>query len=146
MAKKRIVANTVNNGWVAPKVRKKRKPMTEEQRQAATERLVKARAARTPAKNESICSSVLNKGDDHFLSAKKVKEWIKTQKSLASSYKAEIRRDVKGSHSKYANCVAYVRHMQHYLKHGDWVDDYYGEYAEKRIKWKTIHPSATTIM
>ena len=34
MAKKRIVASTVNNGWVAPKVRKKRKPMTEEQKKA----------------------------------------------------------------------------------------------------------------
>ena len=146
MARKKIVSSTVNNGWVAPKVRKKRKPMTEEQRQAATERLAKARAARAPAKNESICSSVLNKGDDHFLSAKKVKEWIKTQKSLASSYRAEARRDVKGSHSKYYNSVAYVRHMQHYLKHGDWIDDCYGEYAEKRIKWKTIHPSKTTVM
>ena len=141
MAKKRIVASTVNNGWVAPKVRKKRKPMTPEQREAATERLAKARAAKAPAKNESICSCVLEKGDDYFLSAKKVKMWIKTQKSLAASHKAEMRRDVKGSYSKYHNCVGYIRHMQHYLKHGDWINDYYGEYEEKRIKWKTIHPA-----
>ena len=146
MAKKRIVASTVNNGWVAPKVRKKRKPMTPEQREAATERLAKARAAKAPAKNESICSCVLEKGDDYFLSAKKVKMWIKTQKSLAASHKVEMRRDVKGSYSKYHNCIGYIRHMQHYLKHGDWINDYYGEYEEKRIKWKTIHPSATTAM
>ena len=146
MAKKRIVVSTVNNGWVAPKVRKKRKPMTPEQREAAAERLAKARAAKAPAKNDSVCSYVLDKGDEHPLSAKKVKSWIKTQKSLASSHKAEMRRDIKGSHSKYYNCVAYVRNMQHYLKHGDWVDDYYGEYAEKRVQWKTIHPSATTVM
>ena len=143
MARKKIVAGTANNGWVAPKVRKKRKPMTPEQRVAASERLAKARAARTPAKNESICQSVIDKGDEHPLSAKKVKEWIKTQKSLSSSYKSEVRRDVKGSHSNYANCVAYVRSMQHYLKHGDWVDDCYGEYAEKRVQWKTISPAQT---
>ena len=51
MVRKKIVASTENNSWVAPKVRKKRKPMTEEQRIAASERLEKARAARTPAKN-----------------------------------------------------------------------------------------------
>ena len=143
MARKKIIASTENNSWVAPKVRKKRKPMTEEQRVAAAERLETARAARAPAKNESICQSVIDKGDDHPLSAKKIREWIKTQKSLSSAYKAEVRKDVKGSHSKYANCVAYVRNMQHYLKHGDWVDDYYGEYAEKRVQWKTISPAQT---
>ena len=143
MSRKKITAKTANDGWVAPKVRKKRKPMTPEQREAAVERLAKARAARAPAKNESICQSVINKGDEHPLSAKKIKEWIKTQKDLSNSYKAEMRKDVKGSHSKHANCVAYVRNMQHYLKHGDWVDDFYGEYAEKRVQWKTIHPSLT---
>ena len=146
MAGKKIVASTENNSWVAPKVRKKRKPMTEEQRQAATERLAKARAAKAPAKNDSISSVVLERGDDHPLSAKKVKVWIKTQKSLASAHKNEMRKDIKGSHSKYYNCMGYIRHMQHYLKHGDWITDYYGEYEEKRVKWKTISPSATTVM
>ena len=119
MPRKKIVASTDNTGWVAPKVRKKRKPMTPEQREAAVQRLVKARAAKAPAKNESICQSVLDKGDEHPLSAKKVKSWIKTQKDLAKSYKVEMRKDVKGSVSKHANCIAYIRHMQHYLKHGD---------------------------
>ena len=139
MSKKKILATTDNSGWVAPKPRKKRKPMTEEQRIAASERLVKARAARAPAKNESICQSVIDKGDEHPLSVKKVKSWIKTQKDLSNSYKTQVRKDVKGSHSKYANCIAYIRNMQYYLKHGDWVDDFFGEYAEKRVQWKTIH-------
>jgi len=141
MARKKIIASTENNGWVAPKVRKKRKPMTEDQRAAAAERLESARAARAPAKNESICQSVLDRGDEHPLSAKKVKTWIKTQKSLAATYRSEVRRDVKGSHTKLADSVGYVRHMQHYLKHGDWINDYYGEYEEKRVQWKTTHPA-----
>ena len=42
---KRIKAKTDNSGWVEPKkrVRKKRKPMTDEQKAAAAERLEKAR-------------------------------------------------------------------------------------------------------
>jgi hypothetical protein len=115
--------------------------MTEEQRIAAAERLENARAARAPAKNESICQSVLDRGNEHPLSAKKIKTWIKTQKSLASTYRSEVRRDVKGSHSKLAESMGYVRNMQHYLKHGDWCDEFYGEYAEKRVMWKTIHPA-----
>jgi RNA:NAD 2'-phosphotransferase (TPT1/KptA family) len=47
--KKKIEATTDNSGWVEPKrkkVRKARKPMTEEQKQAAVARLEKARAKR----------------------------------------------------------------------------------------------------
>ena len=146
MTKKRIVAKTtVNDGWVQPKVRKKRKPMTEEQRTAASERLAIARAAKAPAKNLNICSEVINLPDEHMLSAKQVKDWIKTQKELISSYRQEVRRDVKGSIARLANSEAYVRHLQHYLKWGDYCDDFYGEHQEKRVQWQTIRPSATTV-
>ena len=60
----------VNDGWKQPK---KRKPMTEAQKKIASENLAKARAAKAPAKNESIHSTVLEKGDDYYLSAKNVK-------------------------------------------------------------------------
>ena len=39
MSRKKIVASTVNDGWVQPKPKKKRKPMTPEQKVAAAERL-----------------------------------------------------------------------------------------------------------
>ena len=45
MARKKIIASTNNNGWVTPKSRKRRKPMTAAQRVAAAERLEKARAS-----------------------------------------------------------------------------------------------------
>ena len=70
----------VNDGWKQPK---KRKPMTEEQKKAACERLAKA---------------------------------------------------------KLADCEGYIRHLQYYLRHGDYCDDRYGAFQEKRIKWKTIVP------
>jgi len=28
--------------------------------------------------------------------------------------------------------------MQSYLKHGDWVSNFYGEYQDKKIKWKNV--------
>ena len=61
MTKNIKARTTINEGWKAPK---KRKPMTPEQRVAAAERLEKARAAKAPAKNETIHSSVLSRSDD----------------------------------------------------------------------------------
>ena len=54
MTKKKIIARTINDGWVAPKTKKKRKPMTEEQKVAAAERLEKAnfQAMRDAAVNQ----------------------------------------------------------------------------------------------
>ena len=127
----------VNDGWKQPK---KRKPMTEEQKKAACERLAKARAAKPPAKKSSIHPSVLAKGDEHFLSAKNVQSWIKIQKEQLSEYRASVRRDIKGAKAKLADCECYFRHLQYYLRHGDYCDDRYGAYQEKRIKWQTIVP------
>ena len=128
---------SVNDGWKQPK---KRKPMTEEQKKAACERLAKARAAKPPAKKSSIHPTVLAKGDEHFLSAKNVQSWIKNQKEQLAEYRASVRRDIKGAKAKLADCEGYIRHLQYYLRHGDYCDDRYGAYQEKRIKWQTITP------
>ena len=127
----------VNDGWKQPK---KRKPMTPEQKIAAAERLKKARAAKAPAKKSSIHPTVLAKGDEHFLSAKNVQSWIKSQKEQLSEYRASVRRDIKGAKAKLADCEGYIRHLQYYLRHGDYCDDMYVAYQEKRIKCQTIVP------
>jgi hypothetical protein len=127
----------VNDGWKQPK---KRKPMTPEQKAAAIERLKKARAAKTPAKKSSIHPTVLAKEDEHFLSAKNVQSWIKNQKEQLTEYRASARRDVKGAAAQVSNCEGYIRHLQYYLRHGDYCDDRYGAFQEKRIKWQTIVP------
>ena len=90
MAKK-ITAKTQNDKWEEPvkKVRKRRKPMTEEQRVAAAERLAIAREERfkkTPPKYKNIHPSVLAKPEDHTFSLKNVRQWIKTQKGLLQKY------------------------------------------------------------
>ena len=82
MTKRGLAKTTVNDGWKQPK---KRKPMTEAQRKIASENLAKARAAKAPAKNESIHFSVLVKDENDIFSAKNVKSWIKTLIELLST-------------------------------------------------------------
>ena len=103
MAKrKRIVAETDNSEWQAPKKRRKpRKRMSEEQRVAAAARLEKAREKRKAKDPDygmsGIHESLRNLPNDHPLHPNKVKQWIKSQKDLASSARSDVRRKVKGA-------------------------------------------------
>ena len=142
MAKRKIVVETDNSTWQAPKTRKTRKPMTEEQRAAAAKRLEKARAKRAeknPNYGQSgIHPTLQDLPDDHHCSPKKVKVWIKTQKGLASAERAGVKLGIKGAYARQCTHEAYVRSMVKYLRDGDWTDNFYGEHQEKRIKWKCI--------
>ena len=138
MARK-VKASTDNSGWVEPKrkkVRKPRKPMTEKQKQAAAARLEKAREARA-AKNpdygqSGIHASLRDLPEDHRAHPKKVKQWIKTQKELAASERRAVKQGVKGAYSRQCTHEAYVRNLVKYLRDGDYVDDFYGEYMEHK--------------
>ena len=138
---RKIKSKTDNSGWVDPakkrKVRKKRKPMSAEQKQAAAERLEKARQARA-AKNPNygqsgIHESLRDLSDDAPINPKKVKQWIKTQKELASMERRNEKAGVKGATARKLLHEGYVRNMQRYLRDGDWVDLFYGEHQEKRM-------------
>jgi hypothetical protein len=118
-------------------VAKKRK-LTEEQKEELRERLARARAAKGEPEYKSIHPSVLELDEDHPLSMKNCKQYIKTQKSLMVKYKAEMRNDIKGAKAKYTQCEYYIRNIQTYLKTGTWVDLFYGEFQEKLMGWKTI--------
>ena len=118
--------------------------MTEEQKIAASERLRVAREKRlreNPPKYANIHPTVLEKEDEHPFSRKKVVQWIKTQKSLLASERGNVRRKVKGAEAKVADHTAYIRHCEWYLRHGDWIDNRYGEYQEKKTKWVTVVPA-----
>ena len=145
MAKK-ITAKTQNDGWEEPvkkKVRKRRKPMSDEQRVAAAERLAVAREkrfAKNPPKYKNVHPSVLAKPDDDTFSLKNVRQWIKTQKELLKKHKSDARmkQPVKGSIAKATSTEGYIRHCEAYLANGDWIDDFYGEFQESRVVWQRI--------
>ena len=135
-----IRVETDNSTWKEPKKRKKRKPMTEEQRQASAKRLEKARAIRAKKNpNYGLTGghpSLRNLSEDHPAHPNKVKKWIKTQKELASTERAAVRQKVKGSIAKLASHDGYIRAMNRYLRDGDWTDMFYGEYQEKKVTYR----------
>ena len=141
--KRRITVKTDNSDWKSPKkVRKPRKPMSEKQRSAASKRLEKAREARAK-KNPNygmsgVHESLQNLPDDHELSAVKVKSWIKAQNDLAKSERAAVRQKVKGAEARLASHEGYIRNMQKYLRDGDWVDMFYGEHGDKKIRPRCV--------
>ena len=141
---RKVKASTDNSGWVEPKkkVRMRRKPMTEEQRRAASARLEKAREARA-AKNpdygqSGIHPTLRNLADDHPAHPKKVRQWIKTQKELAASERKSVKQGVKGAYSKQCIHEGYIRNLVKYLRDGDYVDMFYGEYMEHKVKRKCV--------
>tara|TARA_B100000029_G_scaffold432331_1_gene444360 strand:- start:2507 stop:3109 length:603 start_codon:yes stop_codon:yes gene_type:complete len=141
---KKITALTDNSGWAEPKkkVRKPRKPMTEKQRQAAAERLKKVRQKRAEKNPDygmsGVHHSLRNLSDNHPAHPKKVKQWIKTQKELAASERKAVRQGIKGAYAKQSNHEGYVRNLLKYLRDGDYIDDFYGEYQEHRVKRRCI--------
>ena len=137
MARKNITATTDNSEWKAPKKRKPRKPMTDEQKAAASERLAKARevrATKNPDYGKSgIHENLRNLPDDHQLSPMKVKQWIKSQQGYAKAERASVRQKVKGAETKLADHEGYIRNMQRYLRDGTWIDMFYGEQQQNKI-------------
>jgi len=143
MVKRKIVVETDNSSWEAPKkARKKRKPMTEKQRVAAAKRLEKAREKRAEKNpdygHSGIHPTLRDLPDEHPAHPKKVKVWIKTQKGLANAERAGVRQGIKGAYARQCMHEAYVRSMVKYLRDGDWVDNFFGEHQEKRIKWRCV--------
>ena len=126
-----------------PKAKRKRKPMTEEQKAAAVERLAAARAKRAaksgPPKN--IHPDVLALPDDDTLSVKNVRSWIKTQKDLLSAARQEVRADVKGAVAKALRHEGYIRNLERYIRDRVYLDMFYGENQQNRIK-KVCHVMA----
>ena len=140
--RKKIAVQTDNSDWQAPKKRKPRKPMSEEQRAAASERLAKAREKRkekNPDYGQSgVASDLKDLPEDHPLHPKKIKEWIKTQKDLVSSARSSVRQKIKGAESQLAMHEGYIKNMQRYLRDGDWVDDFYGEHQQNKIRHRCV--------
>ena len=126
------------------KIRKKRKPMTPEQKAAAVERLAKARAARqaaNPTQPKNVCEKVLQLDDEHYLSYKKVRDWIKANQEKLKEARADERRNVKGAHAEVKSLEGYIRNMNRYIRDGDWCDEFYGEHMNNKIKWRCLVPA-----
>jgi len=125
------------------KKKRKRKPMTEEQKAAAAERLALARAKRAetsgPAKN--IHPDVAMLPDDDPLSLKNVRNWIKTQKELLASARVSLRQNVKGAEALVAKHEGYINNLKRYIRDGVYTDLFYGEHQQSKVNLRSVVPA-----
>jgi len=127
-----------NNETKRKKIRSKRKPMSAEQKAAAVERLKLAREAKGPSKNLSLPENLRDLPDDHYLSPKKVKDWLKIWKTKLNGMKYWKDSKDRSQRNEYQITETYVKNMQNYLSTGIWSDFRYGENREHKTVWRVV--------
>ena len=116
-----------------------RRRLTAEQKQAAAARLAAARAKKGEPKYSQYNQRVVNLPDDHKLSFKKVRSWIKTNKAKVPALKKAVRLKERGSIARLAIVEGYISNMESYLRTGLWLDLFYGEDQEFSTGWIKRH-------
>ena len=116
-----------------------RRKLTQQQKQAAAERLAAASAKKGEPKYSQYDQTVVNLPDDHKLSFKKVRQWIKTNKEKLPLLKKAVRLKERGSIAKLAITEGYISNMESYLRNGLWLDLFYGEDQEHSTGWFRRH-------
>lgn len=110
-----------------------RKPMTEEQRVAASERLAAAREARGHDGSKSVHPLLLEMDDDSPIHWKKVRVWVKEITTELNSKKAQrLSKDVK-ERLEYQTLSTYLANLKRYLDSSIWLDARYGRHQEGKM-------------
>ena len=126
---------------MAQKPKRKRKPMTAEQKAAAAERLAKARAAKAPSQNLSVHESIRDLPDDHPLSPKKVKEWLREHRKRLASIKSYRLSKERKERDEYREVDNYIKTLTRYLDSGVWTEPFWGENRENRMYYVCVAPA-----
>jgi len=116
-----------------------RRKLTQAQKQAAADRLAAARAKKGEPKYSQYNQKVVNLPDDHKLSFKKVRSWIKANKDKLPPLKKSMNRKERGSIAEYHKVQGYISNMETYLRTGLWLDLFYGEDQEHSTGWVKRH-------
>ena len=116
-----------------------RRKLTQQQKEAAAARLAAARAKKGEPKYSQYNQKVVNLPDDHKLSFKKVRQWIKANKEKLPLLKKAVRLKERGSIAKLAITEGYISNMESYLRNGLWLDLFYGEDQEHSTGWFRRH-------
>ena len=116
-----------------------RRKLTQQQKEAAAARLAAARAKKGAPKYSQYNQRVVNLPDDHKLSFKKVRSWIKTNKAKVPALKKAVRQKERGSIARLAITEGYISNMESYLRTGLWMELFYGEDQELSTGWIKRH-------
>ena len=127
------------------KIKRKRKPMSAEQKVAAAERLQKARELKLkkngPTKNKQFHNSVYN---SEKFELQDVLRWLKNAKDMSSSYRQSSKTKFIDNKERAKNTTnlnlweGYVQDINWYLRTGDWISDYWGEDMNNKTKWIVV--------
>lgn len=121
------------------KIRKPRKPLTEAQKAERRERLAKARANKKPPKYTAIDEKVRALPDEHPVSLKKVREWIRINKEERDNLKKILRRsNDKNVQNRFNIVDCYVQDMQSYIRTGNWLSTMFGEQMQHKVRYRCI--------
>ena len=120
----------------------KKRNISEETKAKLVERLAKAREAKrnkNPDKaHYGVHHTVVAKSETDALCLKNVKSWIKTNKEVRNELRTSVRKNVKSSIAKLASVDGYIKHMEYYIRHGDWIDPKYGVDQQNNIKYVCV--------
>jgi hypothetical protein len=119
------------------KPRKKRQ-LSEEQRQELRERLEKAREAKKPAKGLSINENIRNLPDTDPLSPKRVRGWIRNTQLKLKSMKSWKNSNDRKQKAAYYIEEAYLANLQNYLRTGIYLDCRWGADRQHRVSHKCV--------
>lgn len=122
---------------------KRKRKMSDEQRKAAGERLAAARAKRlkeNPPQYKNIHPIARDRPEDDPFHFRKVQGWIKVQKELLADARRSLRLKEKNAISKVASIQGYIANLQKYLSTGEYVDLFYGDKQQHRIKYTDFKP------
>lgn len=117
-----------------PSVKRKRKPMSDAQRAAASERLAKARLARGHDGSKSVHPILREMDEDHPLHWRKVKGWIKeVGEELRAKKNQRLSKESK-ERMEYQILDTYLSNMKRYLDSSIWLDHRYGRHREGKMR------------
>jgi len=123
------------------KTRRKRKPMTEEQRAAAAERLAAARAKRSKGKTPNAHPDVLALDPEHPLSYKNTKENLKFWKEKLSSIRKQKDSKEASHRTEFQIAENYVKNLQIWIRDGVYLDHKYGKTRESVMEYVCLTPA-----
>jgi len=82
--------------------------------------------------------SVVKLNEDHPLNLKDVRDWLIYNEELAREHAKNARRGDKKSIAQRYIHEGYVKDIRSYLRHGDWISDFFGKNQEHKITWRTV--------
>lgn len=117
---------------------RKKRVLTEEQREELRERLAKARESKKPSKQLSIHESIRDIPDTDPFAPARVKGWIKnTSDKLKSMRKLKNSKDAKEKSAYYIE-EAYLANLQNYLRTGIYLDSRWGAERQHKVTQRCV--------